>query len=299
MRVGLDLMGSDNAPEALLNAALELKKTKDFQLHVFGKFIEGFDNVIWHQSESFVSMDDVGVSAASSKNTSMYYGIQALESGIIDAFISCGNTAALLTYSNLYLSKLAHIKRLGLLAQLGTQDGRCFVIDVGANMAPSLLQLVQFNIIGRAAFKALYDREPRIGILNIAKEKGKGPKLSLELFKLLEKDENFVGFIEPCHIFEGDVDLVITDGFSGNILLKTAEAVASMVINEHHIDSIYEPSTYPGAFLCGADRLVMKVHGEGNTRALQKTIEETLRLLSRNYLTRVKQEISALKEDSF
>lgn len=299
MRVGLDLMGSDNAPSELLKAALELKKTYNFELHVFGKFIEGFDNVIWHPSESFVSMDDVGVLAASSKKTSMYHGIQSLESGAIDAFISCGNTAALLTYSNLHLSKLPQIKRLGLLAQLGTQKGKCFIIDVGANTTPSLLQLMQFSTMGQAAFRALRDHEPKVGILNIAKEKGKGPQQNVALYQFLENHENFIGFVEPSHIFEGHVDLVITDGFTGNILLKTAEAVASMVIEEHKTHSIYEPSSYPGAFLCGADRLVMKVHGEGNTRALQKTIEETLRLLSRNYLTRVKQEISALKEDSF
>jgi phosphate acyltransferase len=299
VRIGVDLLGSENTPEALLEAALSINSNIEFQLHAFGPKLSRHSNVIWHESEYCVSMNDVGVNSAKSKDTSMYNGIMALKEGKIDAFISCGNTAALLTYSHLLLNKFPGVKRQGLLAHIGTLQGMCYVIDVGANINPSVFQLSQFCLMGAATFKALHNKEPRIGILNIASEKGKGPKSLIELYKLLEKYPSFVGFVEPSSIFEGKCDLVVTDGFSGNILLKTAEAVAQMTLGATLATSQYNPSSYPGALLCGAEHLVMKCHGVGNTRALQKTIEEACRLYSRNYITRVKQEISALKEESF
>jgi glycerol-3-phosphate acyltransferase PlsX len=299
VKIGVDLLGSENSPEVLLQATLDLSRTHPFQIHAFGHKIPGFDSVVWHESDSYVSMEEIGVRSAQDKNTSMVKGIEALKSGEIDAFVSCGNTAALLTYSHLLLPKLPQVKRLGLLARIGTKKEPCYVIDVGANIVATVHQLLQFTLIGSATFKALHDKDPRIGILNMATEKGKGPKHLVELFKHLEKNPLFIGFVEPDTLFNGDCDLVITDGFTGNILLKTAEAVAHMTLGNKISLTHFDPSSYPGALLCGAEKLVMKCHGIGDTRALQKTIEETLRLLSRKYLTRVKQEISALKEESF
>lgn len=299
MKIGVDLLGSENTPQALLEAALQVNSLLPFQLHAFGPKLLDLPQVTWHETESCVEMSDLGVSRAKDKNTSMYQGIMALKNGAIDAFISCGNTAALLTYSHLYLPKLPNTKRLGLLARIGTQKGYCYIVDVGANINSTAFQLNQFCLIGQATFKTLEGKQPRIGILNIAKEKGKGPKSLTDLYNILEKYPHFVGFVEPYNIFEGNCDLVITDGFSGNILLKTAEAVAHMTLGQAISESLYDPASYPGAFLCGAQHLVMKCHGEGNTRALQKTIEEAFRLNRQNYLTRVKQEISALKEESF
>jgi len=299
VKLGIDLLGSENTPQALLKAALDINSLFSFELHAFGSPILSDPRIIWHKSESFVSMHDVGVHSAQDKTTSMFQGLQALKEGVIDAFISCGNTAALLTYSHLFLPKLPGVKRLGLLAQIGTKNGRAYVIDVGANVASNVHQLHQFTLMGAATFKALHSYDAKIGILNIASEKGKGPKDLTTLYTLLEKNINFVGFVEPYNVFNGVCDLVITDGFSGNILLKTAEAVARMTLGQNIVSTPYDPSSYPGALLCGAEQLVMKIHGIGDTRALQKTIEEVIRLHSRNYITRVKQEISALKEESF
>lgn len=299
MKIGIDLLGSENNPQALLEAALQIHSSHSFQLHAFGPKLPGYNNVVWHESENYVSMSDTGVLSAQNKNTSMFKGIEALKNGVIDAFISCGNTAALLTYSNLYLNKFPSVKRLGLLAQVGTKKGTCYVIDVGANINASIHQLIQFSLMGSATFKALNNRDPKFGILNIASEKGKGPKEVIELYNHFEKHPHFLGFVEPSMIFQGLCDLVITDGFSGNIFLKTAEAVAQMTMGNDNESLKYNPSSYPGAIFCGAENLVMKCHGEGNTRALKKTIEEALRLISCDYLTRVKQEISALKEESF
>jgi phosphate acyltransferase len=297
VKIGIDLLGSENAPEALLKAAYDLTQSFSFTLHTFGQKIPGYDSVVWHETAHQVLMSDIGVKAASSHETSMYIGLKALQEGLIDAFISCGNTAALLTYTHLLIPKLPGVKRAGLLAKLGTKNNSCYVIDVGANLNLSALQLQQFALIGSATHRALKDEEAKIGILNIACEKGKGPEHLKKLYSLMENNPHFVGYVEPKDVFEGKCHLVITDGFTGNILLKTAEAVAQMTLGSKISETEYDPSSYPGALLCGAEKLVMKCHGVGDTRALQKTIEEVLRLNSRNYLTRVKQEISALGDN--
>lgn len=299
MKIGIDLLGSENTPEALLKAAYDLTQSFSFTLHAFGTKIDGYEGVVWHETSKHVSMNDIGVRSAASKDTSMFLGLTALKKGTIDAFISCGNTAALLTYTHLLIDKLPGVKRLALLATLGTKHEPCYVIDVGANLSSSNFQLTQFAMMGSATYRALKGQEARFGILNIASEKGKGPEALTKLYSIMENNPHFVGYVEPKDVFEGKCHLVITDGFTGNILLKTAEAVAQMTLGSHIKDTNYDPSSYPGAVLCGADKLVMKCHGIGDTRALQKTIEEVLRLHSRNYITRVKQEISALKEDSF
>lgn len=297
MKIGIDLLGSENTPEALLKAAYDLTQSLSFSLHAFGKKIDGYDNIVWHEAETSVSMSDVGVRSASSEETSMYKGLKALHDEEIDAFISCGNTAALLTYTHLLIPRLPGVKRIGLLAKIGTKNNSCYVIDVGANLNLSTFQLQQFALLGSATHRALYDKEANIGILNIASEKGKGPDHLKKLYSLMENNPYFIGYVEPKDVFDGKCHLVVTDGFTGNILLKTAEAVAQMTLGSKISETDYDPSSYPGALLCGAEKLVMKCHGVGDTRALQKTIEEALRLHSRNYLTRVKQEISALKEE--
>lgn len=299
MKIGIDLLGSENTPEALLKAAYDLTQSFSFSLHAFGKKIEGYPGVVWHEALDQVLMSDVGVRSASSYQTSMYKGLKALSDDSIDAFISCGNTAALLTYTHLLIPKLPGVKRIGLLAKLGTKNNTCYVIDVGANLSLSTFQLQQFSLLGAATHRALKDQEASIGILNIASEKGKGPEHLKKLYSLMENNPYFIGYVEPKDVFEGKCHLVITDGFTGNILLKTAEAVAQMTLGSQINQTDYDPSSYPGAVLCGAEKLVMKCHGVGDTRALQKTIEEVLRLHSRNYLTRVKQEITALKDESF
>lgn len=299
MKIGIDLLGSENAPEALLKAAYDLAQSLKFSLHAFGKKISGYDTVIWHETDQQVAITTPGVRAASSCETSMYKGLKALQEGLIDAFISCGNTAAVLTYTHLLIPKLPNVKRLGLLAKLGTKDDPCYVIDVGANLKLSVFQMQQFSLLGAATYRALKQKEATIGLLNIASEKGKGPEHLKKLYSLMENNSHFIGYVEPKDVFDGKCNLVITDGFTGNILVKTAEAVAQMTLGNQISTTAYDPSSYPGALLCGAEKLVMKCHGVGDTRALQKTIEEVLRLHSRNYLTRVKQEINALKSSSF
>jgi glycerol-3-phosphate acyltransferase PlsX len=153
-------------------------------------------------------------------------------------------------------------------------------------------------MLGKAYYRALFNETPNFGLLNMASEKGKGPTHLKACYEKLSYDPNFIGNVEPDTIFKGDCPLVLTDGFTGNIFLKTAEAVAQMTLGEKIEDSPFNPQAYPGAVLCGADRLVLKVHGKGDTRALQKTLQEAVALLKGDFLTRVKNEISALKEES-
>lgn len=297
MNIGIDILGSSNRPEALFEAALDFCKNKSIILHVFGPKIADVPHVIWHESTHAVSMDACGTSSAAFLNTSMAQGITALKEGLIDAFISCGNTAALLTYSTLQLPKLPNVLRLALLAQLGTKKQNCFVMDVGASTQATAQHLYIFSLMGKAVYRALFGKNPKFGLLNMASEKGKGPSNLKTCFEKLSPDPDFLGNVEPDSIFKGDVPLVLTDGFTGNIFLKTAEAVAQMTLDKKIENSSYNPQAYPGALLCGADRLVFKVHGKGDTRALQKTLQEAIALIESDFLTRVKNEISALKEE--
>jgi glycerol-3-phosphate acyltransferase PlsX len=214
------------------------------------------------------------------KNASIPVGMRLLKEGKIDAFVSSGNTGALVSSAKMILSMLPGIHRPALLALMPTKKNPVAVLDVGANIQVKAQHLVQFAHVGAAYQKARGIDHPTVGILNIGSEALKGTsELRLAYQKLLNLKNapfRFAGNIEGKSVFDGDVDVLVTDGFTGNIFLKTAEGIASLILDRLHahipaselkklnisdLQRHLHYAEYPGALLAGVRGIVIKCHG--------------------------------------
>lgn len=316
-RIGVDLLGGDDAlPQQWLEAVLKAKFPQNTLLTLFGTK-EVFRNrdrppphILFHAANEVIAMDDLPISSVRKKpNSSLCLGIKQLKSGHLDAFISAGNTGALLTASKFYLSMLPHVDRPALLTLLPTQKHEIAVIDVGANAVTRPKHLIQFALMGTAFQKTRGIEQPKVGLLNIGTEAKKGtPDLKKAYALLLRLQEEgtvrFAGNIEARDVFRGDIDVLVTDGFAGNVFLKTAEGIAAVILEElEHRDEIQQHgglqhlvhalrqrlhyTEYPGALLCGTKGLVLKCHGNASAQSLLRSITSAERLVRHAFLQRV------------
>ncbi len=311
--IGIDLMGSDNDPYDLAKALIESDQKDDLELfligskEVFRDFVEksGYTFLF---SEEVIEMEDSPLSAIrQKKSSSMHLGISLLKDGKIDAFISLGNTGALVGLSTLNLPMLPKITRPALLAVIPTAKVPLAVLDVGAHIECKIETFVEFAHLGNAFQKAMGIEKPRIGLLNIGKEKVKGTTQVKQVFALLEEKMdrfNFVGNIEGKEIFNGEVDVLLSDGFSGNIFLKTAEGIASLILDEldqnipeenktffQDIKKRLHHAQYPGAILIGLKKLVVKCHGYSTPGALVNALSNVKEMLKEDVIHKLEEEL--------
>ncbi len=239
MRLILDLLGSDNAPLPELKGAEEfLKENPDIPLYIIGtpefrnkinikgnfEFIEAEEKVFFDDKPSEV--------IKKKKNSTMAIGLRLLKEGKADAFVSAGNTGALLAYSITILGKLKGVKRPAICALFPTYKGFCAVLDVGANADARPLFLYQFGVMGKIFVEEILGvKNPKIAIISIGEEEIKGNELILKTKELFERDKNlnFIGNIEGNEILKGKADVVVVDGFTGNSLLKFGEGVVEFM----------------------------------------------------------------------
>ncbi len=299
LRLALDVMGGDGGVEAAI-AGVETARQRGLEADVmlFGRegeiktalasrTISGSAPTIAH-CEDVVTMDDKPTTALRrGRNSSMWRAIAAVKAGEADAVVSSGNTGALMAMSVTQLRMIEGIDRPAITATWPTLSGRVVVLDVGANVEASSKQLVQFAIMGEAFFRALTGKEkPVVGLLNVGAEELKGHSLIRSAATILrdaDPEMSFIGFIEGDDITAGEVDVVVTDGFTGNVALKTAEGVARLVggwIKDALTSSVraqlgaaimmpslralkdrMNPSKENGAPLLGVNGLVVKSHG--------------------------------------
>lgn len=306
MRIGIDLMGGENPPEHLFQAVLQAAK-KYGALHHFVCIatpivIEHLlpnapSSVSFKQAFDVIGMEDSPLTAIRrKKDASILVGIQALKEKGIDAFISCGNTGALVAAASLFLPKTKGIKTLALLALLPTEMQPLAVLDVGGHLSMKPERFLELALMGaehqRTAFKL---SRPRVGLLNIGTESKKGTTAHREAYKILEKEKefSFVGNIEARDIFKGEVDVLVTDGFTGNVLLKTSEGVGAFIfdaLSSALKDSLpdqllsfqkkFNYREYPGARICGVEGVVIKAHGNVTASSLMHSIEYALSIYS-------------------
>ena len=259
-----------------------------------------------HASE-VVSMDDpVSVALRSKKDSSMRVAINQVKEGRAQAAISAGNTGALMAVSRFVLKTLKGIDRPAICTAIPTRDGHCHMLDLGANVDSEPEHLLQFALMGDAVVRAVDGIEkPRVALLNIGEEEIKGNEQIKEAAHLLQDNPllNYVGFVEGDGIFRGEADVIVCDGFVGNVALKTMEGVASMIggmIREEvsrswlnklsavlalpllgGLKSRLNPQRYNGASLVGLNGVVVKSHGgadvEGFLAALQVALHEAQR----------------------
>lgn len=340
MRIGVDLLGSESSPEVLFEAVLQEAKQLDHAdslvVYVTQDTVdrllptkidsalpdEGASKIDLHIVEEFIQMDEEPLSAIrSKKRSSLAVGIQQLGERKIDAFVTAGNTGALIACATIRLSPLKGIDRSALLAVLPTQNCPLAMLDVGGNVSCKAQHLIQYAHIGAAYQRCSLGLErPTVGLLNIGVESKKGTPEVREAYKVLleqssapESKIRFVGNIEGREAFQGKVDVLVCDGFTGNVMLKTSEGISAFIFEylqkslkgasseELHriLDEMqrhFSYDEYPGAIVCGVDGVVVKCHGAATQKAMQNSIRGAMVLVRNRLLERIKEELIQLKD---
>lgn len=337
MRVGIDLMGSECCSIKLFSAIIQYapllcslnrivvfveKTIIDSLFLIYGDFLatsEGKKVELVSVTQS-ISTQEPPASIRRKKDSSIAVGIKMLANKEIDAFVSAGSTGALMMSAMLGLKRLPGIDRAALLANLPTEAGPVAVLDVGANVTCKPSHLIQFAIMGSIYQQCTLGIDsPKVGLLNIGVEAQKGTLERQAVYKALENHceaqlsnslsrMRFVGNIEGREVFQGDIDVLVTDGFTGNIFLKTAEGTSSFILNEtyrtfsskipdaskHILQDLFshlDYSEYPGAILCGVDGVVIKIHGNSGPKSLFNGIKGAFQLLESQLVQKIKAQL--------
>ena len=315
VRVAVDLMGSDSPPQDIFQAvqAVNRELRPDDTLIVIAQhavmphlrtLLRPEDHPIeFITTEESIEMEETPLFAVRrKKNSSMAAGMRLLKEHAIDAFVSTGNTGALVASAMLHLPMLPQIERPALLVMMPTEKGKVAVLDVGAHISPKPEHLVQYALLGSLYRECLFgELKPTIGLLNIGVEEQKGSKELQDTYHLLQEvfGERFLGNIEGREVFQGKVDVLITDGFTGNVFLKTSEGISTFLaqyLQSHfevpeivsHLYHQFNYSEHPGAFLCGMEGIVIKCHGFSDQKALMNGIRGAFTLAHSNILPHFK-----------
>jgi glycerol-3-phosphate acyltransferase PlsX len=311
--IALDAMGGDFGPDVVLPAAAQVVKARD-DVHIilvgdrdrieacarqhgisFGQRLE-----LRHASEVVEMHDEPGLAIRKKKDSSMRVAINLLQEGIAQAVVSAGNTGALMGTAKFVLKTLPGIDRPAISTTIPSVTGHTHMLDLGANVDCNADHLFQFAIMGSVLAEAIDNVErPRVGLLNIGKESMKGNALTKQADVLLQNAPiNYIGFVEGDDIYNGSVDVVVCDGFVGNISLKTSEGVAKMIshfmrdeFNRSWRNKLIgliampvlnalrkriDPRAYNGASMLGLQGIVIKSHGSADVFAYTKAIEIAL-----------------------
>jgi phosphate acyltransferase len=319
-RIGVDLMGSDTAPETLFQGVIdlfeELRDSAQITVYATQQLIDRFSPSFLTcipVTEVIEMRDDPLTALRRKKKASLSLGMIHLQKRKIDAFISLGNTGALIGCAKMHLPKLGFIDRPALMTLLPTKHKAVAVLDVGANVHCKAEHLVQFASMGIAYQKCRGIAEPTVGLLNIGSEEKKGTSEHREAYQKLlgfnREYRAFVGNVEGKDVFSGAIDVLVTDGFTGNIFLKTGEGVARFILDlleekitgkeSSELKAILfelrhrvEYAEYPGAILCGVDGIVVKCHGDSPPQALAQSIKAAIRLVKHRFLDNIKAQLS-------
>jgi glycerol-3-phosphate acyltransferase PlsX len=307
MTIILDAMGSDKYPDPEILGAIEAVKEVKEPVILVGnedlirpKLEQASPNnpliSVVHAPEVVEMWDKPVESARQKPDNSMAVGVQLVKEGKGQAFVTAGNTGGAMFNALRGLGRIKGVQRPALTALFPTRKGKCIVLDIGANADCRPEFLLQFAIMGNIyAQKVLNNPKPKIGLLSNGEEAGKGNELVKETFNLLEaSDLNFIGNIEGKELFGGEADVVVTDGFTGNILMKGSEAVAKLITDTlkqelmrsfstklgamlakpafSKIKSLVDPSEVGAAPLLGIDGLVFVGHGRSDARAITSAL---------------------------
>jgi glycerol-3-phosphate acyltransferase PlsX len=325
LRIGIDLLGSDTPPADLFPAIVQVSQQAPSQVSMVIFATEAVIQEIcpgtpphgieFHPVANFIAMtDDPLLAIRQKKESSLVTGMRLLKKKRISALISAGNTGALIAAAALMLPKMPGIQRPGLLAVLPTLHAPLTVLDVGGNVASRADHLLQFAHLGAAySLCSTRKRKSRIGLLNIGTESKKGRAEIRQAYHLLAESFTaektpaieFIGNVEAKDIFKGHFDVLVTDGFTGNVLLKTSEGVSRFIFDRLNIsatpslkhsarelEKTFDHAEYPGALVCGVEGLVIKCHGNATSTALYHAIIGAASLINRRLIPKMKASLS-------
>ena len=339
MKIILDAMGGDHAPEAPVLGALQAVKDFDAQIILMGRGPEILDVLkkngiedlpdgvqIAHADDVVDMHDDPADAVRKKKNSSMMLGLRMLAEGEGDAFISAGSTGALLSGATLLVKRVKGVRRAAMGPSIpNKKGGKTVILDCGANAECTPEFLLQFALMGTLyAKKNMGIQSPRIGLLNIGTEDSKGGQLQKDTYALLTKAAqqglmNFVGNVEARAVPLGEVDVVVCDGFSGNVLLKSIEGTAMFMgsLMKHKIfkRSVYSRVGYlfcrrgvndvmkmmdyreiGGTPFLGIKKPVIKAHGSSDARAFRNAVKQAMEVAESDISAELEQGLAAMKE---
>jgi len=308
VRIALDVMGGDFAPHEVIKGAVFAKKENSaIDIVLVGdkssieKHLSSFgekDSFSVEHSSEVITMDDSPVSSVKrKKDSSIVKGVSLVRERKVEAFVSAGNTGAVVSASILYLGLLEGVQRPGIAIIIPTLTGSSLLIDVGANINPRPIHLLQYAIMAETYFRLILEKSNvKVGLLNIGEEETKGTDFMKECYKLLEASTlNFRGNIEPKDIFSGKCDVIICDGIVGNVALKVSEGLVETaglffnnILNSSMLakagalllkpylkkfSRMMDYAEYGGAPLLGVDGIVVIAHGRSDARAIKNALK--------------------------
>ena len=329
IKIAVDAMGGDGSPKKIIDGIIHNHKhNKENFFKIFGKkniiendinskINEKFYEVI--DTENAVKSTDSPLEAAKrGKDTSMWLAIESVKKKESDIVISAGNTGALLVISKLNLKMIENIDKPALSALWPNKKGMSVVLDLGANIECSAKNLVDFSIMGASLYKSLYPEEnPNVALLNIGSEELKGNEIIKETFQIMNNKKsdsyNFAGYIEGNELMNGDVNVIVSDGFTGNVALKTAEGTANFITSElknalsgsvigklssllnisnlRKFKKRLDPRLYNGAILIGLDAPVVKSHGGTDYFGFSNSIDVCNKIVKGNLIKKINENI--------
>nr|WP_307774847.1 phosphate acyltransferase PlsX [uncultured Cetobacterium sp.] len=328
MRIALDAMGGDYAPlEQVKGAVQALEELDRISIILVGKkeeiekelekytYDKGRVTIV--DAREVVEMDDDPVVAIKTKkDSSMNRALDLVKSGEADASVSAGNTGALISSSQIKLRRVKGVLRPAITTIFPAKKRNIVLMDVGANSDCRPEFINQFATMGSLYFEEMFDeKKPKVGLLNIGTEEGKGNEITREAFELLKTNDkiNFVGNIESREMMDGEVDVVVTDGFTGNMVLKTAEGTAKYIfsilkeeIGKSFLGKIgalflkpvlknlktkMDSSEYGGALFLGINGISIKAHGNSKAKGIKNAIKVANKFAEDKFIDRLAKEM--------
>ncbi len=317
--IAVDAMGGDNSPNKVIEGvSIHSKTSNDVHYKIFGDtnliipLIKKYNiskdaHELIHTNKVVEGSDSALSAAKKGKETSLWLAIESLKNNQAHAIVSAGNTGALFLISKLNLKMIENIDKPALSALWPSKKGMNVVLDLGANIECSSKNLIDFSIMGSALLKALFDnKKPTVALLNIGSEEIKGNAMIKDTYQILSQKKyslfEFGGYIEGNNIMDGKINVIVADGFTGNIALKTAEGTSNFIISElkkalsstligkisslinfnnlKNFKNKLDPRLYNGAILLGLDKPVIKSHGSTDSVGFAnslKVCEQTIR----------------------
>jgi len=327
IRIAIDAMGGDFGPEPIVKGTIEALKEKKFEAILVGKKDEilsllpkGYkDKILIIEADDVIDMGDAATDALKRQDSSIYKAVELVRNGQADGVVSAGHSGATMTLATLRLGRLKNVLRPALVTSMPTKSGkRSVLMDAGANVDCKAEHLFQFGIMGYYyAQDMLKVTSPRVGLLANGEEDSKGNEVTKEAFKLLEGQQGFIGNVEGNNIFDGSCDVIVCDGFIGNLVLKASEGVASTIsyfIKEyirkspiaitgallmrkvfHLLKKEIDYAEIGGAPLVGIKGCAIVSHGKSNPKAVKNAIFQAIRYVDTGVNVHIENRLEELK----
>ena len=329
VKIAVDAMGGSNSPDKVIDGIIHHNKnSKNVFYKIFGdknkiskiiKEMKSDSYEIIHTDEKIEDTDTPLGAAKKGKKTSMWLAIESVKEKNCDIVISAGNTGALFVIAKLNLKMIQNIDKPALSALWPNKKGMSVVLDLGANIDCSDKNLADFSIMGASLFKSLFpDQTPKVALLNIGSEEIKGNEIIKNTYQKLNSKKNdlydFMGYIEGDQLMNGDVNVIVADGFTGNVALKTAEGTANFITNELKsaltgsfagkmssflnkknlikFKERLDPRLYNGAIFIGLDSPVIKSHGSTDYLGFSNSLSVCEKIIKGNLIEKISNNIN-------